>query len=248
MKKNILYAASIALLYFAMASCNSQKKPPVAENAEANSSQTRNVEEEIIEDEPAVVYGIDLGLSVNWAECNVGADAPQEAGVRVPYGNTNGTRLYDYDVPANICGTIYDIAVKKMGDGWRMPTEREMVELLENCTMTTDEVDGVMGVRLTGQTGNSIFLPATGEGYNPDWDEDEPCTTIQNQGVTGAYWTGTESSAQREGLENLKKQGFEVVEKANPVYMLFDTQKEQRQLQTSDGKRWCYSVRAVHEK
>ena len=36
-------------------------------------------------------YGIDLGLSVNWAECNVGANTPEDVGYCIPYGNVTGT-------------------------------------------------------------------------------------------------------------------------------------------------------------
>lgn len=91
--------------------------------------------ETIAEEEPSATesYGVDLGLSVNWAECNVGATSPDETGYEIPYGNTSGSIYYADETPTNISGTNYDIAKAKLGDGWRMPTEDEMRELIENA-------------------------------------------------------------------------------------------------------------------
>lgn len=63
-----------------------------------------------------------------------------------------------------------DAANVKWGDGWRMPTASEMNELLQ-CEWTRLEADdedneyGIMGYRVTGNTGNSIFIPAGGYYY-----------------------------------------------------------------------------------
>ena len=55
-----------------------------------------------------------------------------------------------------------DAATANWGDDWRMPTQQDWLDLLNETTKTWDEVNGVRGLRLTGQNGNSIFLPAAG--------------------------------------------------------------------------------------
>lgn len=62
-----------------------------------------------------------------------------------------------------------DAATVAYGDDWRMPTEAEMNELIEKCTVEKLEIDndeyGVPGYKFTGPNGNSIFLPMTGYRY-----------------------------------------------------------------------------------
>lgn len=138
-------------------------------------------------------YGVDLGLSVNWAECNVGAESPEQIGYRTPLGNVTGTTKAPATRHSNISGTDSDIAKVKMGDGWRMPTGPEMKELLEKCTWTPDTLNGSNGFRVTGPNGNSIFLPDTGPNYSfeelasQDIFYDFPIRDSRE----GNYWCGT---------------------------------------------------------
>ena len=198
-------------------------------------------------------YGVDLGLSVNWAECNVGATSPDEAGYEIPYGNTSGSIYYADKTPANISGTNYDIAKTKLGDGWRMPTEEEMRELIENCNMSTDVVNGVIGVRMTSVNGNSIFLPACGSGINAFWDDVEKNrkykTAERNTiGHEGGYWTGSESVQGRKQLESMRKMGYEVIDHAGSSILKFNIDKKVRNIETAEPRRNCFPVRAVHDK
>ena len=55
----------------------------------------------------------------------------------------------------------YDAATANWGNGWRMPTTKELAELYLYCTW---EFVG-NGYKLTGPNGNSIFLPAAGYRY-----------------------------------------------------------------------------------
>ena len=64
--------------------------------------------------------------------------------------------------PENICGTEYDIARTQWGDGWRLPSQAEFQELVDNCTWEWTEINGVAGRRATAANGNSIFFPAAG--------------------------------------------------------------------------------------
>lgn len=127
------------------------------------------------------VYGqkaVDLGLSVKWADCNVGASSPQQVGNYYAWGETKTKQVYSWEtyslgsnvstcrnIGENICGTKYDAARENLGEGWRMPTAKEIKELINNCTYVQAVVSGVKGVRFTGKNGNSIFLPLTGYKY-----------------------------------------------------------------------------------
>ena len=57
---------------------------------------------------------------------------------------------------------IDDAAYVNWGEDWRMPTAQEWRDLLNETTKTREVVNGVGGVRFTGQNGNSIFLPFAG--------------------------------------------------------------------------------------
>ena len=202
---------------------------------------------------------VDLGLSVKWADRNVGATSPEHYGSYFQWGDTNA---YTFDgvgevtaaelaemlnpllspelgmeITADNVGTILgqmgmtstdltntpmgalggsldklfnwdtyfdtidggstfnkynnnggltildsndDAATTHMGSQYRMPTIKEIQELIDNTTQTFIDVDGneydrqyvydnkpieegkLKGVRFTGLNGNSIFIPAAG--------------------------------------------------------------------------------------
>lgn len=133
---------------------------------------------------------VDLGLSVKWATCNVGADKPQDPGHHYAWGSTTIFSLTSYDNPlennpeiTDIAGTEYDVAHLEWGGTWRMPTQEEIAELKEKCTYEMVTEGGVYGSKITGPNGNSIFLPADGSQHdNGAWqDKNEICF----------YWTAT---------------------------------------------------------
>ena len=133
---------------------------------------------------------VDLGLSVKWATCNVGASKPEEYGDYFAWGETQPKNTYDwstykwcngsYDTQTKYCtkssyGTVDnktqlelsdDAARANWGGSWRMPTDAEMTELREQCTWTWTTQNGVYGYKVTskksGYTNKSIFLPAAG--------------------------------------------------------------------------------------
>ena len=128
-------------------------------------------------EDPFITQGtvVDLGLSVNWASCNIGASKPEETGNYYARGETQPKSTYSennysyYNASTNqyieigddISGTQYDAATVKLGNEWRMPTHIEMQELY-NCTHEWVQINGVNGCKITGKNGNSIFLPASG--------------------------------------------------------------------------------------
>lgn len=55
-----------------------------------------------------------------------------------------------------------DAATVNWGGAWRMPTNDEFSELKNNCTWEYTKQNGVEGYKVTGPSGNSIFLPMGG--------------------------------------------------------------------------------------
>ena len=98
---------------------------------------------------------VDLGLSVKWATCNVGASLPSLYGNYYAWGETYTKGDYSsgtYNNPS------YDTASANWGGTWRMPTDAEWTELRTKCKWTWSG----NGYKVTGPNGNSIFLPAAG--------------------------------------------------------------------------------------
>ena len=142
---------------------------------------------------------VDLGLpsGLKWATCNVGATNPEEYGNYFAWGETEPKTIYsygtyyDYHVINNESGQYFvldcidDAANVNWGGAWRMPTNDEWSELIDNCTWTwTDDYNGtgVAGLIVTSNiNGNSIFLPAAGYRYNDGL----------HAGYIGLYWSST---------------------------------------------------------
>lgn len=121
---------------------------------------------------------VDLGLSVMWATCNVGANSPEEYGDYYAWGEIETKAEYtrdnykwfdkskktEYGSPINtkyntneIYGKIDnktkldledDVAYVIWGDGWRMPTYNEWNELRSKCKWVWVEINGVQGYEI----------------------------------------------------------------------------------------------------
>ena len=111
---------------------------------------------------------VDLGLSVKWATCNVGATEPENIGGYVAWGETSSKDSYtsgNYTYSANpaTLPLSADIANSYMGGNWRMPTADELQELIDNCTWTTLGSGATARFKITSDiNGNSIIIPAVG--------------------------------------------------------------------------------------
>ena len=164
----------------------------------------------VVPEEPATdSRAINLGLSVKWASCNVGATAPEEYGGYYAWGETNEKSDYSWSTykycngsdtsMTKYCtnssyGTVDnktilepgdDVAHVQWGGSWRMPTLDEIKELYNNCTWQWTTLNGVTGYRVTGPNGNSIFLPAAGYSYR---------TGVYSQGADGGFWSSSLAS------------------------------------------------------
>lgn len=143
---------------------------------------------------------VDLGLSVKWATCNVGASSPEEYGNYYAWGEiepkddyyTNSTVTFGLsiselksrgyiDSDGNLTSS-YDAATANWGKEWRMPTSEEIQELRNKCRETWAVLNGAPGYYLTGPNGKSIFLPAAGVRSESE---------LFSIGDSGYYWSST---------------------------------------------------------
>lgn len=179
-------------------------------NIHFQNGTTVNFHEDLIESidfsektpDPTVTAGeaVDLGLSVMWASCNLGATLPEEAGGYYAWGETSEKDTYDLsnyayynastteytNIGVHISGTEYDAAYVNLGKGWKMPSYDQFYELETKCTWEWTSKNGILGYVVTGNNGNSIFIPAVGYKIS-SW------SYYYNE--RGSYWCDYENNA-----------------------------------------------------
>jgi uncharacterized protein (TIGR02145 family) len=124
---------------------------------------------------------VDLGLPSGtlWATMNIGASSPEEYGNYYAWGELSGKSDYSwstyrfgsaspftkYDQDGlTTLELVDDVARTEWGGDWRMPTQADLQELIDNTTSVWDSAKS--GRTFTSKTnGNSIFIPAAGR-YN----------------------------------------------------------------------------------
>ena len=174
-------------------------------------------EEQSSQQENIVKIGdyVDLGLSVKWANMNVGATYPEEYGDYFAWAEINSKSKYDwsthkycngsFDKQTKYCNGSFwgkvdnkcvldiqdDVAHVIWGANWRMPTNEEFQELIDNCLWIwygegNSEFKGVAGFKVQSQkngfTDKYIFLPANGYRSNED---------LKSVGKYGNYWSSS---------------------------------------------------------
>ena len=172
------------------------KQKAEAERKKKEEEAKRKAEQARLEREAAekAIYNgheyVDLGLSVKWATCNVGASKPEDYGNYYAWGETSTKSSYTRDNSKtygkqmnDIKGNSqYDAARTNWGGTWRLPTEAELEELNNKCNWKWTTQNGVNGYKVTGPNGNSIFLPAAGF---------RDRSSLYNVGECGYYWSST---------------------------------------------------------
>lgn len=150
---------------------------------------------------------VDLGLpsGTKWATTNVGASSPSDYGNYFAWGETSTKSNYEWSnlkyctdttgdkfskyVTDSKYGTVDgkeeldpsdDAAYVNWGNGWRMPSETQLVELRDKCEWTWTSMDGHDGYKVVGPNGFSLFLPAAGCRYGSE---------LSGLGSSGSYWS-----------------------------------------------------------
>lgn len=128
---------------------------------------------------------IDLGLpsGVCWATCNLGAQSSSDYGEHFAWGETSNKfeytqSSYSQNLGSGTLSLDYDAAAQQWGGTWRIPTKEDWQELINCCKWSWNGT----GYRITGQNGNTIFLPASG--YSKG-------SSRFKEGERGDYWTST---------------------------------------------------------
>lgn len=128
---------------------------------------------------------IDMGVSVKWASCNLGANKPEGAGNLYAWGETQTKSDYTQDNYKYYVNGSYskynssdgkkvidlgdDAANNLLKGNWRMPTKEEYEELKDNCTLYRDvEYNGVHGIVFASNTTeNILFIPESDDYQSP---------------------------------------------------------------------------------
>ena len=181
--------------------------------------------------ENTIPEAVDLGLSVKWASINLFSDEPYSIKGHLAWGGyyqttfnwshyrlcqgsvkkmtrynsekeygkvDNKKELKDYNYED-------DAARAYLGGKWRIPTEAEWKELVDNCTWKwergkyiPDPQNPMRNIQLEGYrvtskiNGANIFLPAAG---NYQYNEEKYKDELLYVGSLGYYWSSTASSA-----------------------------------------------------
>ncbi len=194
---------------------------------------------------------VDLGLSVKWATCNVGAIRPEDHGGYYAWGETESKIEYKWENykwcdgwwskltkynSISVWGTVDnkkildpedDVVQANWGNNWRIPSPEELKELVDNCTWTWTTVDGIKGYSVTsnktGYTDRSIFLPA--DGYFHYYD-------FVGFGQKGYYVSNTTGKSFNPGW---------------PDCLVFDSEKKSV-INSDIGRNFGFSIRPVCSK
>lgn len=123
---------------------------------------------------------VDLGLpsGIKWAKCDLGETVPEACGLSYSWGETwykgqafeeryyfnkgKWGEFFKYNTAGANPVTLDkedDVAFLRLGEGWRIPTWADVLELYENCTITEASLNGVLGVMFISKKNNNyIFL------------------------------------------------------------------------------------------
>ncbi len=119
---------------------------------------------------------VDLGLSVMWATCNIGASSSDEIGDYFAWGEVETKSYYGFEKEGDYKWGVYnadyetnygmtkynqtdgktildlsdDAAHVNWGGSWRMPTQEEQEELLEKCKIEWSYVRNSAGEAVNG--------------------------------------------------------------------------------------------------
>ena len=155
-------------------------------------------------EQPVELDYVDLGLSVKWATCDLGATKPWFAGKFFAWGEISEKNSYSWDTYKFSSGNQYkmtkycdtskygnvdnkinldtsdDAARAILGSSWRLPTRAEVNELLNNTEWSTEYKNDIKIV-VAKSTINGAELTFPISGYKEN-------NSNGDVGVAGYYW------------------------------------------------------------
>lgn len=151
---------------------------------------------------------VDMGLSIKWAQCNVGASFPYRQGSCFYWGGKATKSTYEWNwsqVPFNHRSSSFDVpffidiletvidskhnlllyndtAHLKLGGNWCMPTKEQFDELVQNCTIEMTRLNDTQG----------LLLKSKKSGYTNKWLFFWCCQSASEEyDVSQDYWSST---------------------------------------------------------
>ena len=173
----------------------------------------------VLQDKVDPVPGfVDLGLSVMWASCDVGATSPEGEGTKYTWGEESWDTIpLEFD-------PVYMNSNMKLKEVLqpRTPSPAQVQELLDNTTATEEVLNGASGIRYTASNGNSIFVAnaerwtnakkyLVSSWYNPQAVCWNGSVIIDNQGGSTTGYNKTQSLSFRGICTNLPTGGAEFI-------------------------------------
>ena len=157
------------------------------------------------------ITAVDLGLSVKWASCNLGATRPEDAGNYYAWGEVETKEEYNINnyihIDQNRKYTKYctdtkygkydgrtvltaddDAAQQHLGGKWQIPSSSDWYELYTQCSWGWTTINGIKGYKICGikegYRDNYIFIPAAGI-----WTNKKPDLSETTDTSWGNYWS-----------------------------------------------------------
>ena len=171
----------------------SNRSRKFAKGAHAALDREMSLDDSISGSERSFDYvDLGLPSGTMWATCNVGATEPEDEGLLFQFGRVDGYKYGDRKnqfrtkeqnkqdtgdayIPLTTFGKVYkkfeilDLeddaahAHVNMGGAWRMPTNAQLKELIDNTTYEVETINKVKGMMFTSDiNGNQIFIPFGG--------------------------------------------------------------------------------------
>lgn len=159
---------------------------------------------------------VDLGLSVQWATCNIGASHPKMGGELYAWAETDpkeeyGLNNYKYSINGmygrmskynkndelTVLEPIDDAATVNWGDEWRTPTMEEFKELLDGCEWHKN-IGFVYGI---SKINGKVIIISRSTGCRDDYLHD-------SQSDDGYYWTATRGTDVQRACASIFRVGY----------------------------------------
>lgn len=112
---------------------------------------------------------------------------------------SQGWIAYDSQYQGYVLASAHDVATQKFGYNYKIPTQQDWNDLITKCDWTSDTIQGVSGIKITGRGDyslNSIFLPQAGYAQNSN----NSSVSNGNTSYVCFYTSSLRSTGHSEGL------------------------------------------------